>query len=203
MSPPQDNQLTNKRATSHEPPPPPPPPGNMSSRQLSPVTSIDSDPPNSDYSFLADKAIITTNSPIHLSLTPRSFHRLREGLFTFPPSARGNATLRQRAQRLKSRCVACKRYTLPLFGVCAYCHAWKPTNTVDHRVLDSRSRVPVHTHHSATFIAAVWLLIGGRGPGGDIKRTAAPDSNKCTSLAVLQHQFPGPLALNLSTIPEF
>lgn len=62
----------------------------MSSRQLSPVTSIDSDPPNSDYSFLADKAIITTNSPIHLSLTPRSFHRLGEArVYTLRPPPGG------------------------------------------------------------------------------------------------------------------
>lgn len=175
----------------------------MSPRQLSAVTSIDSDPPNSDYSFLADKAIITTNSPIHLSLTPRSFHRLREGLFTFPPTARGTATLRRRAQRLKSWCPPAKRYTFPVFGVCAYCHVWKPANTVDHRVLNSREPRPGAHTPLGTFIAAVWLLIGGRGPGGDIKRTAAPDSNKCTSLAALQHQFPGPLALNLSTIPRF
>lgn len=175
----------------------------MSPRQLSPVTSIDSDPPNSDYSFLADKAIITTNSPIHLSLTPRSFHRLREGLFTFPPPARGTATLRRPAQRPKSRRGAGKRYTLAVFGVCAYCHGWKPANAVDHCVVSGAQPRAAARRHSATFIAAVWLLIGATGPAGDIKRTAAPDSNKCTSLAALQHQFPGPLALNLSTIPRF
>ena len=175
----------------------------MSPRQLSPVTSIDSDPPNSDYSFLADKAIITTNSPIHLSLTPRSFHRLREGLFTFPPSARGTATLRHRAQRPKSLFPPAKRYTFPVFGVCAYCHAWKPANTVDHRVLNSREPRP-GTHTPLGYLYRGCLAIDwGQRAGRDIKRTAAPDSNKCTSLAALQHQFPGPLALNLSTIPRF
>lgn len=57
-------------------------------------------------------------------------------------------------------------------------------------------------HHLGAFIRVILILIFAAPEGVTLSGVAVTDSNKCTSLVSLQHQFQRPLALNLSTILE-
>lgn len=57
-------------------------------------------------------------------------------------------------------------------------------------------------NHLGAFIRVIPILIFAAPEGVTLSGVAVTDSNKCTSLVSLQHQFQRPLALNLSTILE-